>query len=787
MKSEKFTFHGPPPSVILLVVGRPSKSYLSKPLEGMSFRWGNLKKRIPQSSAMSSVRPRVKGAPPWTVGDKIKGKFEVLQILGGPGRSGMGIVYIVVDRESNAIFAAKTLQDWCFRDQKSVARFEREAKLWTDLEKHANIVRAFFVERIEGRPYIFLEYVPGQDLSMRLKQEKQDVKLCIVHAIQICRAMIHAKSKIPGFLHRDIKPGNCLITPEGTLKMTDFGLSKTVLTVDEVMRVYDNEKDSDYPDITREGRRAGTLPYMAPEQFTSVHPINERSDIYSFGVTFFRMCTGKMPFEGKSAKDWMFHHIFTKPHDPCSYSDRIPPDLRAIILKCLSKRQDERFETFEEIETMLEHVLWKCFGERVTMVDAGQMEVWELCNKGLSYDRLGRSREALEFYNRALAIAPADATALCNKGVALDNLGRATEALECYRAALRLNPDLAEAWTNMGILLDSMGDAQEALQCYDRAIDVNPRYIDAWMNRGATVAAMGRLSEALDCFDTALEISPEFAGGWLTRGAALLELGLPAEALSSFNRSLSLDENFVEAWNGKGTALALLERYEKALRCFQRSLELAPSNVDALRGLGNVFLNLNRLEDALDCFQEVLAINPDDLEALGGEGAVLAAMGREREALERFDQILRLCPMDAETWKLKASTLVGMKKPEDALYAAERAVQILPGDPEAWKKKAMILASLGQMEHALKACDKAIACSPGDCEAWVIKGGLYNALGDIKEATRCYDRAININPNQPRFWVSKGLFLRKTGRLADAEECFKIAQDLDPEVTIEEE
>jgi tetratricopeptide (TPR) repeat protein len=608
----------------------------------MSFRWGGLKKRIPQSSAMSSVRPRVKGAPPWTVGDKIKGKFEVLQILGGPGRSGMGIVYIVVDRESNAIFAAKTLQDWCFRDQKSVARFEREAKMWTDLEKHPNIVRAFFVERIEGRPYIFLEYVPGQDLSMRLKQEKQDIRLCIIHAIQICRAMIHAKSKIPGFLHRDIKPGNCLITPEGTLKMTDFGLSKTVLTVDEVMRVYDNEKEGDYPDITREGRRAGTLPYMAPEQFTSVHPINERSDIYSFGVTLFRMCTGRMPFEGKSAKDWMFHHIFTKPNDPCSYSNRIPPDLRAIILKCLSKRQDERFESFEEIETMLEHVLWKCFGERVTMVDEGQMEVWELCNKGLSYDRLGRSQEALDFYNRALAIAPADATALCNKGVALDNLGRASEALECYRAALRLNPDLAEAWTNMGILLDTMGDSQEALQCYDRAIDVNPRYIDAWMKRGATVAAMGRLSEALDCFDTALEISPEFAGGWLTRGAALLELGLPAEALSSFNRSLSLDENFVEAWNGKGTALALLERYEKALRCFQRSLELASSNVDALRGLGNVFLNLNRLEDALDCFQEVLAINPDDLEALGGEGAVLAAMGREGEALERFDQILRL-------------------------------------------------------------------------------------------------------------------------------------------------
>lgn len=765
---------------------KSSKNFLSKQLDGKSFRWGGLKNRIPVSASMSSVRPRVKGAPPWTIGDKIKGKFEVLQILGGPGKSGMGIVYIVMDRESNAIFAAKTLQDWCFRDPRSVMRFEREAKLWTDIEKHPNIVRAFFVERIGGRPYIFLEYVPGQDLSRRLKEEREDIKLCIMHAIEICRAMVHAKIKIPGFLHRDIKPGNCLITPEGTLKLTDFGLSKTILTVDAVMRIYEDEEEGNYPDLTREGKRAGTLPYMAPEQFTSINPIDERSDIYSFGVTLFRMTTGRMPFEGKSAKDWMFHHIFTKPADPFKFSPKIPPDLRAIIFKCLSKRQEERFESFEAVQSMLEHVLWKGFGEKVPDLDEEQMEVWELCNKGLSYDRLGRSDEALGFYNKALTLAPADATALCNKGVALDNLERTEEALECYESALRLNPYLAEAWTNKGILLDSQGKTGEALLCYEKAIEVNPRYIDAWMNRGASLAAMGKITAALESFDISLEISPEFAEGWLTRGAALLELDLPAEALSSFNRCLSLDEALVEAWNGKGTALALLDRYEKALRCFQRALELAPSNLDSLRGMGNVFLNLNRLQDSLECFQEVLAINPDDLEALGGEGAVLAAMEKEEEAIQRFDRILKSCPMDAETWKLKAATLISMKKPEEALCAAEKATELLPGDPEGWKKKAMILASLGQMEHALRACEKAISCSPGDSEAWVIKGGIKNALNDIKEATRCYDRAINLNPNHARFWVSKGLFLKEIGRRNDADECFKIAQDLDPDVTIEE-
>ena len=766
---------------------KSSKSFLSRQLEGKSFRWGVMKNRALISASMSSVRPRVKGAPPWTLGDRIKGKFEVLEILGGPGKSGMGIVYIVADRDTNAIFAAKTLQDWCFKNPKSVMRFEREAKLWTDLEKHPNIVRAYFVERIGGRPYIFLEYVPGMDLSKRLKKQRGDIKVCIRHAIEICRAMVHAKTKIPGFLHRDIKPGNCLITPEGTLKVTDFGLSKTIPTVDEVIRVLDGEKEENDFEISEGGKRAGTLPYMAPEQFTSINPVDERSDIYSFGVTFFRMTTGKLPYKGKTAKDWMFHHIFTKPADPRAMNPDIPPNLRAIILKCLSKAQEDRFESFEEVLAMLEHLLRKEFGETVPTPRQSQMEVWELCNKGLSYDRLGRSHEALDFYNKALMLAPTDATTLCNKGVALDNMGNTEEALACYNAALRLNPKLAEAWTNKGILLDSMGKTEKALACYQQAIQENSRYIDAWMNQGATFAALGRIEEALESFDTALEISPEFAEGWLTRGAALLELGLPAEALTSFNRCLNLDQTYVEAWNGKGTALALLERYNKALSYFQHGLHLSPYNVESLLGMGNVYLNMNRLEEALNCFEDILSDNPDDLEAIGGQGAVLAAMGKTEDAIEKFDIILEECPMDAGTWKLKARTLIQMKKPEEALYAAERATEILPGDPEAWKEKSMILASLGQMEHALRGCEKAIACSPGDSEAWVIKGGVMNALGNLKDATKCYDRAISLNPKQARFWISKGLFLDKTGRHADAEECYKIALELDPnaEISIE--
>lgn len=760
-----------------------AKDFLSRNLEGKSFRSGEIRDRVSVTGSLSSIRRRSKGIPPWGPGDRIKGRFEVHQVLGGPGKSGMGVVYVVIDIESGNPFAVKTLQDWCFRDARATARFEREAKLWTDLEKHPNIVRAFFIERISSRPYIFLEYISGADLSRWIKQGPIEVRRSLSYAVQVARAMIHARWKIPGFIHRDIKPANCLLTAEDSLKLTDFGLSKAVAHLRESYEPADRDEGDLGPVTTyvsQVGRRAGTLPYMAPEAFTSKAEVDIQADIYSLGVTLYRMLASRLPFEARNVRDWMFHHLFTRPRDLCELNPKVPRDLRAIVMKCMAKRPEDRYSSFEEVEEILSDMLWVMFGEKMPPIPKGGMEVWELCNKGLSYERLGRSIEALEFFDRALEINPDDAETLCNKGVALDSQDRYEEALECYKRALKINPGLTEAWTNRGILMDRMERYEEALRCYDRALRVNRRYIDAWMNKGATLGSLNRTPEALECFEEALRISPEYAEGWLMKGAALLEMGRNAEALTCFERSLSINPDMPESWNGKGTSLAGLGRLDKALRSFERSLELQPGNVESLRGKGMVLIDLDRPAEALVCFDEILVQTPGDLDALGSRGAALAALGRSNEALVCFNKVLDACPIDAATLKVKSATLFEAERLPEALDAVERALDLVPTDDDAWCRKAVTLVAMDRHAEALEACDQALRYASDDPEAWMIRGNAASGLALYEEALHCYDRALELSPREARFWLNRGMTLYMMQRDTEARDCFRIALELDP-------
>jgi len=159
----------------------------------------------------------------WTIGSRIKNRWQIHDIK----RGGMGVVYIVYDHEWKEAFAAKTFQDEVFeRNPETADRFIKEARAWVNLDLHENITQARFVEDIDGKPCLFLEYVSGGDLSPwigpRLTGKQPEV---IGLAIQFCDGMTHALSK--GIkAHRDIKPGNCLVTEGGTIKITDFWTGK---------------------------------------------------------------------------------------------------------------------------------------------------------------------------------------------------------------------------------------------------------------------------------------------------------------------------------------------------------------------------------------------------------------------------------------------------------------------------------------------------------------------------------------------------------------------------------
>lgn len=160
----------------------------------------------------------------WQIGDRIQNRWEVHKIM----RGGMGVVYVVYDHEWHRPQALKTFQDEIFaRDPTIAERFTQEALTWINLGLHQNVVQTEVVQAIDGKPYLFLEYVSGGDLNDWIGTPRlmEDLPQVLRFAIQFCDGMSHALSK--GIkAHRDVKPQNCLITHDLTLKVTDFGLAK---------------------------------------------------------------------------------------------------------------------------------------------------------------------------------------------------------------------------------------------------------------------------------------------------------------------------------------------------------------------------------------------------------------------------------------------------------------------------------------------------------------------------------------------------------------------------------
>jgi serine/threonine protein kinase len=420
--------------------------------------------------------------PPPAVGDRIQGRWEICQILKG----GMGVVYIVFDHEHRMPYAAKTFRDDKHTDNtETAADFVDEALAWVNLDAHPNIVRAEFVQMIEGKPFLFLEYVSGGDLDAWIGTPRltENLSQVLRFAIQFCDGMIHAAAK--GIeVHRDIKPSNCLITADGTLKISDFGLAKVYDLRKSIRQNASDAKNAANASDATAGSGAGTSTYMAPEQFDDVDRVDLRADVYSFGVLLFEMITGKLPFDGDGWDELKQQHQIQAP-SPLPGS--LPSTLIKVVNTCLSKKPADRFAGFGSLRSELAAIYEQLTAEKA----------WE--------PAVGAELDAVEW---------------SNKGVSLSHLQRYAEAIACYEQALELNPELKEAWNNKGMALTALQRYPEALECFERALALDPSFALARNNKGRTFEYLGRRSEALTCYGHALALDPNLVTGKFTRWAA---------------------------------------------------------------------------------------------------------------------------------------------------------------------------------------------------------------------------------------------------------------------------
>lgn len=263
------------------------------------------------------------------------GRYQVVEEM---GKGAMGVVYKAHDPEIHRIIALKVLREDRVVNDAFVQRFLKEAMAIGRLS-HPNIVTVYDVGKDHGTVFIAEEFIEGKPFDKILKQGRLEVGEIIQFGVQIADALHYAHNK--GIIHRDIKPSNIIVTLEGQVKITDFGIAHI--------------ENLNAPELTQAGEILGTPYYISPEQLIGGN-IDGRSDIFSLGVMLYEMATGKKPFTGKSLPS-VFREITEKiPESPKSLEGKIADPLAEVILKALEKNPENRFSTGKELSEALKSI-----------------------------------------------------------------------------------------------------------------------------------------------------------------------------------------------------------------------------------------------------------------------------------------------------------------------------------------------------------------------------------------------------------------------------------------------
>jgi serine/threonine-protein kinase len=273
------------------------------------------------------------------------GKYDIIDVL---GRGGMGVVYRGIDKQIGREVAIKTLTEGYMRDPGMLARFYEEARR-TGRLKHPNIVTVYDLGDDHGTPYIVMECIEGEPLD---KMIRSGASLSMADRLgimeEVCSALGYAHRN--HVIHRDVKPANIFVQPDGTAKLLDFGIARL-------------EKRDQDQSMTRTGNIIGTVPYMAPERLLN-QTVDGRSDIFATGVVLFQLLTGEMPFTGEDTA--LMQKILNEPHPSLSSIDKkLPASLEMIVDRALAKNPDDRYSTAEEMASDLTAAIAELQNEQI--------------------------------------------------------------------------------------------------------------------------------------------------------------------------------------------------------------------------------------------------------------------------------------------------------------------------------------------------------------------------------------------------------------------------------------
>jgi len=624
----------------------------------------------------------------WEAGDLVDQHLKVKEVLKG----GMGIVYITNDLSTSTLYALKTIQQQFFWDRNVYNMFVREAEVWVKLEKHPHIVQAHFVKIIGGCPFIYLEYVKGTTLEQILKGDPLPLELCMDFAIQFARGMEYAFTKL-GIVHRDIKPSNCMITEEGILKISDFGLaclfSKPV--EEELLQEFSGEKPESNARVgagiryTATGAFQGTLPYMAPERFLNPTLTNICSDIYAFGVMLYEMVTGTRPIHATDLAGFMIKHTKGEIPEMKSLNPETPAAIERIIMKCLARESSDRYQRFGEVEQDLLTVYRKIMKHDYTFNEqAVDLTPIEWTNKGLSLMALGRMDEALQCYEKAIRQDHRLSSAWLAKGNALYQLELYKDALTAYNKLIEIDNRNLEGWIRKGLAFFSLKRFQDALTCYNKALELNPGYEEAWLSKGLYYIEFKKPLEGLRCFDEALKINARSQDALFYKGKVLLDQGKLEEAAAHFDSTLEVNPRRIEVWLIRAEIMEQLTRCDEAFSSYEKVLELDTAHHAALVGKARLIIKSGHVQRAREILEMLYSTDSEDREVRVLLFSVYDSLGWYGAALDILKTVIDLkAPDAAEFLMKKGQILEKLRDLDEAITCYRLVLSLSPDDQEA--------------------------------------------------------------------------------------------------------
>ncbi len=716
------------------------------------------------------------------------------QLVEKIGEGGMGEVWQAIDPRLGRQVAVKILAEKLARDPTRVARFEREARAVAALN-HPNIVTIYSVGEDRGRRFITMELVTGRPLSRSIPSGGLPLKRCFEIAIQLTEAVAAAHAR--GITHRDLKPGNVMLSEDGRVKVLDFGLAKSG---PESGSGREPSTDS----LSTDGQVLGTLPYMSPEQLQG-RPVDSRTDIFSLAAILYEMATGEAPFQGRTSADLIAAILRDQPPPVDDWVPSLPRQLGRILRHGLQKDPERRFQTVLDLRNELQDLEAELAatkdlpvrgesGNGVFRAEAGSVAVLPLDNlsgdpeqeyfaDGMTDALIADLAKigGLKVISRTSAMQYKGARKPLREIAAALGVGAVVEGsvLRSGRR-VRITAQLINAATDrhlwaetyerdLGDILDLQGEVARAIagkilvkltprerSRLGGAGPVNPQAHEAYL-RGRYFwhqRTPESVRKGLECFRRAVTADPSYARAWAGIADSYIVdggryLSVPPDvaysrAREAADKAVELDDELAEAHTSLAAVLTDYDwDWTTGEKEFRRAIELNPNYVTARYWFADHLARLGREEESIREAQRALEIDPLSLTTNFMLAWVCFFARRYDDAVNQARKTIELGPRFVPGYRVLGWVHEERGEYDQALAAHSKASELSDGNLDFRAQLGRPHALAGRKDEARKVLAELTARAESESVAALDLATLHAALGDVPSALAWLSRACD--------------------------------------------